>query len=236
MQKDRQPHTLVHHRVYVIPDPVPAPKPPVPADTSYIEYIFRSYDLVDIQALDSTILVKLQYADTANFLKANFYDGLRHAYFPCEVALKLCNAQASLKRVNPALSLCILDATRPLHIQQLMWDSLKLPPDRKYNYLSPPYEISLHNYGCAVDVTVFDNSQNMLMDMGSGFDCFEPVSQPALEWKFLKSGALSAQAVQNRRLLRYVMKQAGFHSIASEWWHFGYCSKERAAAKFKLIK
>jgi len=236
VRKDQQAHTLVHHRVYVIPDPAPDRKPEPPADTSYLEYVFKGYDLVDIQALDSTIEVKLQYADTANFLKANFYDGLRHAYFPCEVAWRLCNAQSCLKLINPSLSLLILDATRPLHIQQLMWDSLKLPPNRKFNYLSPPYEISLHNYGCAADVTIFDSSQNMLMNMGSGFDCFEPVSQPALEWKFLKNGGLSPQAVQNRRLLRYIMKRAGFSPIASEWWHFSYCSKETAAAKFKLIK
>lgn len=234
----READRIIHHTVFELKDTT-ADKKAIrepSADTSYLEHVFMSYDLVNLQHLDSTIGVTLRYADTNNFLKTNFYDGLRHAYLPCEVALKLCNAQYYLKQVSPALSLVILDATRPLHIQQMMWDSLDMPPDKKFNYLSPPYEPSLHNYGCAVDLTILDESKNSLLDMGTGFDAFTPLSQPALEWKFLKSGELSREAVDNRRLLRTVMKMAGFSSIPSEWWHFGYCSKETAATKFKLIK
>jgi D-alanyl-D-alanine dipeptidase len=118
----------------------------------------------------------------------------------------------------------------------MMWDSLDMPPDRKFNYLSPPYETSLHNYGCAVDLTILDLLQNKPLDMGTGFDEFIPLSQPVQEWKFLKSGELSREAFDNRRLLRVVMKKAGFASIPSEWWHFGYGNKEMNTAKFKLIK
>ena len=233
-------NTLVHHRVFVLADPAavkaPAAGSTVSADTSYLENVFKAYDLVDVRDLDSGICVKLSYAGTGNFLGADFYDGLRRAYLPCEVAIRLCNAQHYLQSVNPGLSLLVLDATRPLHLQQLMWDSLDLPPDRKFNYLSPPYATSLHNYGCAVDLTILDLSQNQALDMGTHFDEFIPLSQPVQEWRFLKSGALSQEAFDNRRLLRFVMKKAGFASIPSEWWHFGYGSKETAAAKFKLIK
>jgi D-alanyl-D-alanine dipeptidase len=237
----REKNTLVHHRVFVLADTAGEATPDttsaaVPADTSYLELIFRSYELVNVRDLDTSIHVKLSYAGTANFLKTNFYDGLRRAYLPCEVAIKLCNAQHYLKRINPGLSLLILDATRPLHIQQMMWDSLDMPPNRKFNYLSPPYQTSLHNYGCAVDLTILDLAQNNPLDMGTGFDEFIPLSQPIQEWKFLKSGELSREAFDNRRLVRDVMKKAGFASIPSEWWHFGYGSKEMNAAKFKLIK
>lgn len=232
---------LIHHRIYRIGDSIAlglkTPEPvKLPADTSYLEYVFKAYNLIDLQDLDSGIRVRLRYADTTNFLKTNFYDGLRKAYFPCEIAIRLCNAQKFLKNIYPGYSLMILDAARPLHIQQLMWDSLKMPPDRKFNYLSPPYELSLHNYGCAVDLTIIDLSQNRLIDMGTDFDTFEKLSQPAYEWKFIKSGELSREAYYNRTLLRYVMKRAGFNSIPSEWWHFGYGNKETAASKFKLIK
>lgn len=232
--KDR----IVRRTVFVMADTV-SPRPEAaaaPADTSYLEHVFSSYNLVDVQRLDPGIHVNLRYAGTDNFMGSDFYDGLRHAYLPCEVALKLCNAQYYLRQINPALSLVILDATRPLHIQQMMWDSLDMPADRKFNYLSPPYQTSLHNYGCAVDLTVMDTARDQLLDMGTGFDEFVPLSQPAQEWKFLKSGELSQEAFDNRRLLRYAMKMAGFSSIPSEWWHFGYCSKEVAAAKFELIK
>lgn len=234
-------HRLVHHRVFELRDTMEVDGEPASAclvspDTSYLEYVFKGYDLVNIRQQDSTVRVGLRYADTTNFLKRNFYDGLRNAYLPCEVAIRVCNAQYFLKQVNPEYSLLIMDAARPLHIQQIMWDSLNMDADKKFNYLSPPYETSLHNYGCAVDLTIMNVSQNTLMDMGTDFDTFEKLSQPVYESRFLKTGELSQEAYYNRRLLRYAMIRAGFHSIPSEWWHFGYGNKERAAAKFKLIK
>ena len=207
-----------------------------PFDASYLDSLFLSYDLVDVQSLDSTIKVDLKYADTSNFLKLNIYEGLQKAYFPCEVAVRVCNAQFYLKQLNPDYSLIIFDASRPMHIQQMMWDSLDMPPDIKYAYLSPPYAISLHNYGCALDVSIIDTKTNQLLDMGSNFDHFGKLSQPVYEWHFLKSGELSQDAFENRKLLRNVMQKAKFYPITSEWWHFNFCNKEFAAAKYKLIK
>ncbi len=162
-----------------------------PFDVSYLDSLFLSYDLVDVQSLDSTIKVDLKYADTANFLKLNIYNGLQRAYFPCEVAIRVSNAQFYLKQINPEYSLIIFDASRPLHIQQMMWDSLDMPPDIKYAYLSPPYAISLHNYGCALDVSIIDTKTNRLLDMGSEFDHFGKLSQPVYEWQYLKTGELT---------------------------------------------
>src|SRR5688572_13400215 len=138
-------------------------------DTSYIEYILKSYDLINIKKLDSSIQVDLRYSDTNNFLKRDFYDGLNNAYFNCETALRVCAAQYFLKQINPNLSLLILDASRPQHIQQMMWDSLKVLPDKKPFYLAPPEETSLHNYGGAVDATIIDLTTGNLLDMGTRF-------------------------------------------------------------------
>jgi zinc D-Ala-D-Ala dipeptidase len=238
LAKDRK--VISHAKIFVLYDTLEtlqASKQTIPdPDTSYLEYVFKAFNLQSIRLLDSSIRVKLMYADTSNFMGVNFYDGLRHAYFPCEVALGLCRAQYSLKQVNPRFSLLVLDAARPLHIQQMMWDSLKMPDDRKFNYLSPPYETSLHNYGCAADVTIVDIFTGNQLDMGSDFDTFEKISQPAYEQKFMDNGELSREAFENRRLLRWAMKRGGFGSIQSEWWHFGYGNKTLAAAKFKLIK
>lgn len=203
---------------------------------SYLDSVFKDYGLVDIASLDPSIKTDLRYAGTNNFLKRDFYDGLGKAYFNCETARRLCSAQQYLKEVNNNLSLIILDASRPQHIQQLMWDSLDMPPDVKFNYLSPPYKKSLHNYGCAVDVSIVDLTSGKLLDMGSAYDFFGKVSEPVYEQKFLKSGELSKAAYENRRLLRKVMKLAKFNGIRSEWWHFGICSKAEAMAEFKLIK
>jgi D-alanyl-D-alanine dipeptidase len=228
--------TLVKHTVYVITSENKKEDKKLDGDTSYLEYIFKNCNLIDICTLDSSIKVNLKYADTCNFLKRNFYDGLKKAYFPCEVAIRICNAQHYLKQINSNYSLLILDAARPLHVQQMMWDSLNMPPDKKFNYLAPPYSISLHNYGCAVDLTIIDLLTGKPLNMGTEFDHFGKLSEPVYEWQFLKSGELSQMEFENRKLLRNVMQQAKMNPINSEWWHFNYCTKELAAAKFKLIQ
>jgi zinc D-Ala-D-Ala dipeptidase len=226
---------LTAKRVFAVYSETPSPKP-LDKDTSYLEFVFRRFELVNIHSLDSSILVRLQYSDTNNFLRKNLYDGLRRAYFNCETAWRLAGAQYILRSTYPSLRLVVLDATRPQHIQQLMWDSLQMHPDIKYSYLAPPYETSLHNYGCAVDVTILDTVTNQLVDMGSPYDHFDKISQPAFEKQFLKSGQLDSSAFQNRMLLRTVMQQAGFRSIASEWWHFSICKREEAMKRFQLVK
>ncbi len=205
-------------------------------DTSYLNFLFNARGLINIQDMDSSILVKLQYADTSNFLHYNFYDGLKTAYLSCEAALKLCNAQYYLKCIHPNYSLVIFDAARPLHIQQLMWDSLHMPIKEKYQYLSPPNEPSLHNYGCAVDLSIVDLSTGESLDMGSDFDHFGKQSEPSKEKELLKSKVLSETAYNNRQLLRKVMVLAKFKPISTEWWHFSICTKPEAQASFELIE
>lgn len=205
-------------------------------DTSYIEYIMKNYDLVNIKSLDSSIQVDLRYADTNNFLKRDFYDGLHNAYFNCETALRVCAAQYYLKQINPNLSIVILDASRPQHIQQMMWDSLNVLPDKKPFYLAPPEETSLHNYGAAIDASIIDLTTGNMLDMGTRFDHFGVLSEPIYEEKFLKMGLLTQQAYENRLLLRKVMQRAKLNPITSEWWHFSICNKEEAAKRFALIK
>ena len=227
---------LTKKTVYMIRDTSgEAPPPVVLADTSYLEHVFRGYNLANISELDSTIQIKLRYADTNNFLGRNFYDGLRHAYFTCDLAIRICNAQYFLKEIDSSLSLVILDAARPLHIQQMMWDSLDMHPDKKYSYLSPPYETSMHNYACAADLSII-NAKGELLDMGTDYDYFHKMSQPVYEKVFIKSGELSAEAVYHRKMLRYVMQRAGLKGINSEWWHFALCTKPEAAARYQLIR
>lgn len=205
-------------------------------DTSYLEKIFKEFGLTDLHSLDSTIKLDLRYADTNNFLKLNMYGGLRKAYMPREVAVSLCKAQDSLKQINTNYSLVIFDAARPFWIQKLMWDSLNMPPDIKFAYVSPPFNISLHNYGCAIDLSIIDLKTNKLLDMGTAFDHFGKLSQPVCEAYYLNKGDLSQEALDNRKLLRKVMMRAHFYPITSEWWHFNFCNKEFAAANYKLIK
>jgi D-alanyl-D-alanine dipeptidase len=71
----------------------------------------------------------------------------------------------------------------------------------------------------AVDITILDENGQEL-DMGTGFDDMTDLSHPALEEGFLAAGTLTQAQVENRRLLRAAMNQAGFVGINTEWWHF----------------
>ncbi|MBK9283363.1 MAG: M15 family metallopeptidase [Sphingobacteriaceae bacterium] len=203
--------------------------------TGNTENLFIKFGLIDVNTLDSTICIQLKYSDTANFLHFPLYDDLEKAYFPCEVALKVCNAQYYLKKINPQLSLVIFDASRPWFAQKLMWDSLKMEVSVKFKFVAPPYLKSLHNYGCAVDISIINTENNQLLDMGSSFDSFEKISEPYREQYYLNNKKLDSTQIANRNLLRNVMKSAGFTSISSEWWHFNSCSKAFAETHFQLI-
>jgi zinc D-Ala-D-Ala dipeptidase len=236
--EERNVHRIRKHVVYAVKDTTSQTKktPVADADTSYLEGLFRNYGLVDLQGMDSTIRVKLRYASRRNLLGIDFYDGLRRAWLTCELAIKVCNAQQYLKSVDSSYVLLILDAARPHHIQQMMWDSVNIRPEIKKSYLALPEATSLHNYGCAVDATIFDTRTGHALDMGSDYDFFSRLSRPDAEKEFLKSGLLTPEAHYNRKLLRWAMKAAGLNAIFSEWWHFSLCSRKEAAERFELIK
>lgn len=204
-------------------------------DTSYLEHVFIGKNLVNINSLDSTIRVVLHYSTTQNFLNKPIYQGLTDCYLPCEVAIKLCNAQYFLHEQFPNYHLIVFDAVRPLHIQKQMWDELDMPSKEKINYLAHPRDISLHNYGAAVDIGIIGDN-DVLLDMGTPFDFFGELSEPKREQEFLMNGQLSKEALTNRLLLRSVMLKAGFMTITSEWWHFNSTTKLMAAEKYELIE
>jgi D-alanyl-D-alanine dipeptidase len=209
---------------------------PAPArDSSYYEKQFVRSGLENIKSMDTNIRVLLLYNTDKNFLGKDFYKGLEQCYLPCEVAIKLSNAQKYLKAEFPLYNLIVFDATRPAHIQKMMWDSLKMHPVEKYNYVARPDELSLHNYGAAVDVSIISEN-GILLDMGTPFDFFGELAQPKLELQHLNEGKLSKPAYCNRMLLRKVMMRAGFNPITSEWWHFNACSKVYAAKNYTLIE
>lgn len=205
------------------------------ADTSYLEVLFNRDGLTDIRSIDSTIVIYLQYADTANFLHMNVYDGLQRGYLTCETAWRLAAAQYYLNLYHPGHHLVVLDATRPLHIQQMMWDSLNMSDHRKHFYLASPDSRSLHNYGRAVDVTIAD-SNGTLLDMGTDFDAFTLVSAPEYESEYLEKGRLNQLQIKNRQILRRVMRLAGFKPIKSEWWHFNLGTIQEAKKNHSVVR
>lgn len=77
---------------------------------------------------------------------------------------------------------------------------------------------SSHSSGSTVDLTLTreePGSPPEEVDMGTGFDFFDPRSHTAYE-------GLSPAQSKARRLLRTSMEAEGFVPFEEEWWHFSY--------------
>jgi D-alanyl-D-alanine dipeptidase len=202
---------------------------------TFLEQKLIAFGLVNIKQLDSSIAVSLKYATEDNFLHQNLYGELKNCYLQKDIALKLVNAQHLLKKKFPFYSLIVYDGGRPLSIQQMMWDELQVPERLKDKYVSDPQVGSLHNFGCAVDVSII-NEEGWEMDMGTPYDYFGELGHPIAEQRMIKDGKLSWRQFENRKLLREIMMEAGFMGITTEWWHFNGSSLKQAEEKYYVIK
>ena len=190
--------------------------------------------MVDIHTRDKTIPVSLMYARADNFTGQVLYTDLTRAYLHPKAAAALAKAQRRLKQLRPDLSLKVYDAARPKSIQQRMWDKVK--NTKKYFYVSNPARGGgLHNYGMAVDITLCD-ARGDTLDMGTKIDYMGPAAHIDREDALVKSGRISRRALENRRLLREVMRYAGFKPLRTEWWHFNLISRATAKKYYKVIK
>ncbi len=203
-------------------------------DSSDLEKVFVHLGLINVHSVDTTILVDLRYSTKNNFMKMNMYGQLDQAYLQKDVVTKLAKAQKLLKDSFPNYSLVIFDATRPVSIQQLMWDKIKVPAKQKSKYLSNPKYGSLHNYGAAVDVSIVDE-KGKLLDMATPFDSFEKLAYPFYQEQYYKSGKLNKKQYQNRKLLQWLMKEAGFMGITTEWWHYNSCYRKTAQNRYPRV-
>lgn len=217
-------------------DSIPPPPPPVEIDTtpaiSEYEQTFIDSGLVNIEEYIPGIRIDLKYTTTDNFVHADVYGDLDKCYLRPEAADKLKKAQALLQEKQPSYSLLVFDGVRPHRVQYKMWEVLDVP--NKRNYLSPPDKGSVHNYGCAVDLTIAD-SLGQQLDMGTEFDFFGELAQPQLESRMLAKGELTEAQHENRLLLRNVMKKAGFHPIRTEWWHFNAFGSKTVKHRYTII-
>lgn len=198
-----------------------------------IEQKMQECGMVDISTVDSTIQVKLLYSTTNNFTNTDMYGDLEQAYMTPEIANMLYKAQQKLKSTHPNYSLIILDAARPMSIQQFMHDIVANTPQHIY-VANPAKGGGRHNYGMAVDVTIVDKN-GIMLDMGSGFDHFGELSHNGRELEFGNKGLMSKQASENRALLVETMKSVGFSQIKTEWWHFQKYSMDYLKENYKVI-
>ena len=186
-----------------------------------------------IHDLDNTIAVDLMYAKSDNFVGEVMYD-FTEAYLHPKAAHAVVEANRLLSQAHPGWRLCIYDATRPMRVQQIMWDKVKGTPQQ--NYVSNPARGGgLHNYGLAVDVSIIDEKGDSI-DMGTKVDALTPLSHTDREEELVRQGKISREAMENRRLLRRVMTEAGFKPLRSEWWHFNFTTRADARANYRVVE
>lgn len=160
-----------------------------------------------------------RYLGTGHFLKAPLYQGEVPFFIAPPALAKFEKACSLLHERAPHLKFLIWDSLRPTPVQAIMFDALQSTEFQ--NYVANPNPGSLHNFGMALDLTLIDTHQGAILNMGTDFDDFSELSQPQLESRLVNEGLLSREALANRLLLRQVMTQAGFETLAHEWWHFG---------------
>jgi D-alanyl-D-alanine dipeptidase len=191
--------------------------------------------LINIHEIDSSILVDLKYSTEDNFMQKDVYGHMTRAYLQKEVAEDLAKCQAYLKSKDSNLTLLVYDAVRPRSVQQYMWDILDMPIHEKTKFVSNPKNGSIHNYGCAVDLTIASLNGEAI-DMGAGYDDSRKIAYPRHEAAYLDSGLLDTNHIANRELLREVMKAGGFWNIQTEWWHFNRYNRDKAKSLFEIIE
>jgi len=170
----------------------------------------RQEEWVEIDAAAEGFVLRMAYADTANFTHRKIYD-CAHCLLRPEAASALSAAGKQAKAAG--FRIVIFDAYRPLPYQQKMYEVV---PDKRF--VADPVKGSMHNRGLAVDVGLAD-SAGVLLDMGGHFDDFSPRAT----YHF---AALSMRQHSNRVLLRAFMQKAGFTPYDAEWWHFNYRKKD----------
>ncbi|WP_259016330.1 M15 family metallopeptidase [Emticicia fluvialis] len=193
--------------------------------------------LVNVQTLDTTIMVELKYTTTDNFVRSDVYGDLTRAYMQKKPAEMLAKASKYLQSRHPEYRLLVYDSARPLSVQHKLWAMLDtIPPAKRADFVANPAEGSIHNFGSAVDLTVFDTRSGKPLDMGTKYDYFGDLAYPIYEDEMLVEGKLTQKQIDNRLVLRNAMQKAGYMRIDSEWWHFNAISRAKAKELYKIIE
>lgn len=213
--------------------------------------MMQEYNLVDIRALDSEILVDLKYSTTDNFMGVDMYGELETAYLEREFAQRVVRAKQLLQERHPEYTLLIYDAARPISVQRAMRRAVE--GTEFESFVADGTRGGRHNYGVAVDLTIATLDGTPL-DMGAGFDDFteaasvkgtadnsDPNTRTLKVYRdyiisLAARGIISREAAANRIMLVEVMHEAGLYPYRREWWHFEeIISISATRSKYKLL-
>ncbi|MBR1746105.1 MAG: peptidase M15 [Fibrobacter sp.] len=174
----------------------------------------------------------LRYGTFNNVTGHDMYCGIQRAFVHRDALPKLKRSLSLIAKELPGFTLVIFDAARPMYAQSAL--KLAVVGTPYTNYVSSGKTGGLHNYGLALDLSLAD-STGVLLDMGTDFDSFERCAGEVGEADALNSGRLTQQQVDNRKLLRSIMKRAGWVSLSSEWWHFNAYTRAYTKEHYPLF-
>lgn len=190
----------------------------LPADRGAVELVLLVYrleavepaggfvdpPLVEVSALDPSIILDIRYAGTRNFAGLPVY-GAPRAYLVLPEAQRLARVNARLREQGYRLK--IYDAYRPLSAHARLWE---LAPDKEF--WADPERGSRHSRGAAVDCTLV-TLDGREVEMPSDFDDFTPRAHR--DYRDAPETAL-----RHRAILEQAMAAEGFVPLDKEWWHF----------------
>jgi D-alanyl-D-alanine dipeptidase len=170
---------------------------------------FKPTDLVELSKLDTSIHLDIRYATNNNFVGRPVYKEAR-AFLQRPAAEALVRVNESLKPLG--YGLLVFDGYRPWSVTKLFW---KVTPTDKHNFVANPAKGSIHNRGCAVDLSLYDLHTGKEIHMTGNYD--EMTERSYSDY----TGGTEEQR-KMRDLLRSKMEAEGFKVIHDEWWHFDY--------------
>lgn len=174
----------------------------------------KRYNLVHVPEVAPGVRIDLRYRTSGNATGKPLYPPNMPCLLNRSAAEKLARAHRILKQ--DGFGILILDAWRPPESHAALWNAVQDP-----RWVVPPSDgLSLHCYGIAVDVTMFDLKTGRAVPMPSRFDEF---SERA---KSVYTGS-DSEIARNISLLRNAMIKAGFRGIADEWWHYDLPGRSR---------
>ena len=178
------------------------------------EDIIRKTELVEVVKLDPALKLDIRYATKNNFLNRPIYK-VAKAFLQKPVAEDLIKANKELSK--DGYGLLIFDGYRPWSITKLFWDETS---HEKRKFVADPKIGSIHNRGCAVDLTLYDLNSGKEIKMPSEYDTFSEAAYPSY------MGGTVEERLKRDYLIKQMQKH-NFNVYEYEWWHFNHndCDK-----------
>ena len=183
---------------------------------------------ISLEEVCPGIKIQASYSSSDNFtgeVVAGYK--AKKSYLARESALALCEVQKSA--LEKGLGLKVFDGYRPVKAVQFFMTWAKKPetnPQLKELYYPKFSRMELfeagyiakqssHSRGSAVDLTLYNPVTGKDLDMGSGFDYFDDISNT-------ESPKVTEAQMANRMLLKNLMESQGFKNYSQEWWHYSF--------------